>query len=134
MANLATVEGIGEAYRTKLSEAGITTTQALLDRGKTPKGREELANATGISEKRILEWVNHIDLFRIQGIGSEYADLLEEAGVDTVPDLARRNPQNLHQTLVQTNQEKNLVRQVPGASQVESWVNQAKALPRVIVY
>ena len=134
MANLTTVEGIGDVYRMKLSEAGIDTTQALLDRGKTPKGRDELAKATGISETLILEWVNHVDLFRVQGIGSEYADLLEEAGVDTVPELAQRNPQNLHQALVQTNEEKHVVRQVPGASQVEAWVNQAKTLPRVIVY
>jgi predicted flap endonuclease-1-like 5' DNA nuclease len=134
MANLTTVEGIGDVYRMKLSEAGIDTTQALLDRGKTPKGRDELAKATGISETLILEWVNHVDLFRVQGIGSEYADLLEEAGVDTVPELAQRNPQNLHQALVETNKEKHVVRQVPGASQVEKWVDQAKTLPRVIVY
>jgi predicted flap endonuclease-1-like 5' DNA nuclease len=134
MANLTTVEGIGDTYRTKLSEAGIETTQALLERGKTPKGRDELAKATGISKTLILEWVNHIDLFRVQGVGSEYADLLEEAGVDTVPELAQRNPQNLHQALVQTNKEKHVVRQVPGASQVEAWVKQAKTLPRVIVY
>lgn len=134
MANLTTVEGIGDTYRAKLSEAGIETTQALLERGKTPKGRDELAKATGISKTLILEWVNHIDLFRVQGVGSEYADLLEETGVDTVPELAQRNPQNLHQALVQTNKEKHVVRQVPGASQVEAWVKQAKTLPRVIVY
>lgn len=134
MTNLKTVEGIGEVYRTKLSDAGITTTQALLEQGKTPKGRDELARATGISASLILEWVNHVDLFRVRGIGSEYADLLEEAGVDTVPELAQRNPKNLHKTLIQTNEDKNLVRQVPGASQVEAWVTQAKTLPREIVY
>jgi predicted flap endonuclease-1-like 5' DNA nuclease len=134
MANLTTVEGIGQAYREKLSEAGITTTEVLLNRGKTPRGRADLANATGISETLILEWVNHVDLFRIKGIGSEYADLLEEAGVDTVPELAQRNPDNLHRMLVETNREQTLVRQVPSASQVADWVNQAKALPREIVY
>lgn len=134
MTNLETVEGIGSTYRTKLIEAGITTTEALLDKGKTPKGRDELARATSISGKLILNWVNRVDLFRVRGIGSEYADLLEEAGVDTVPELARRNPENLHQALVETNQETHVVRQVPGVSQIEKWVKQAEALPRQIVY
>jgi predicted flap endonuclease-1-like 5' DNA nuclease len=134
MANLTTVEGIGEAQKAKLTAAGITTTQALLERGKTPRGRDELAQATGISEKLILNWVNRVDLFRVQGIGSEYADLLEEAGVDTVPELAQRNPEHLHATMAETNQAKHLVRQMPSAKQVANWVSQAKELPREIVY
>ncbi len=134
MTNLVTVEGIGDTYRAKLIEAGITTTEALLEKGKTPKGRDELARATGISGKRILNWINRVDLFRVQGIGSEYADLLEEAGVDTVPELAQRNPENLHQALVETNQETHVVRQVPGVSQIENWVKQAKTLPRQVIY
>lgn len=134
MANLIAVEGIGEVYRAKLAEVGVTTTQGLLERGKTSKGRQELAEAAGVSPKLILEWVNHVDLFRIKGVGSEYADLLEEAGVDTVPELAQRNPDNLYNTLVQVNTEKKLVRQLPGLSQVKDWVDQAKALPREITY
>jgi len=134
MAKLTKVEGIGESYAQKLWEAGIHTTQALLEEGASPKGRKEVAEKAGISEKLILEWVNHVDLFRIKGVGEEYADLLEAAGVDTVPELAQRNPENLYQKLVAVNQEKKLVRQLPGQAQVGDWVEQAKRLPRVIAY
>jgi predicted flap endonuclease-1-like 5' DNA nuclease len=82
----------------------------------------------------ILEWVNLADLLRIKGLGEEFSDLLEEAGVDTVPELAQRNPENLHQKMVEVNEAKNLVRRVPGLAQVTDWVAQAKELPRVITY
>ena len=134
MANLLKVEGIGETYAGKLAKAGIATTKALLEKGATPKGRKEIAEKTGISEKIVLEWINHVDLFRIKGVGEEYSDLLEEAGVDTVPELAQRNPENLHQKLAEVNQRKKLVRQLPSLTQVQSWVEQAKQLPRVIQY
>jgi predicted flap endonuclease-1-like 5' DNA nuclease len=134
MAKLTKVEGIGESYAQKLREAGIETTQALLEKGSSPKGRKEIAEKTDISEKLILEWVNHADLFRIKGVGEEYSDLLEAAGVDTVPELAQRNPENLYQKLVAVNQEKKLVRQLPTQVQVSDWVAQAKRLPRVITY
>ena len=134
MAKLTKVEGIGEAYAQKLQEAGIKTTQALLKKGASPKGRKEIAEKTDIGEKLILEWVNHADLFRIKGVGKEYSDLLEAAGVDTVPELAQRNPENLYQKLVAVNQEKELVRQLPTQAQVSDWVAQAKRLPRVITY
>ena len=134
MAKLEKVEGIGEFYAQKLREAGVATTDALLKQGATPKGREELAARTGISGKLILEWVNHVDLFRIKGVSEEYADLLEEAGVDTVPELAQRNPDNLYQKMATVNQEKALVRKLPGQAQVGDWVEQAKSLPRVITY
>ena len=134
MTKLVGVEGIGEVYAQKLGDAGITTTEALLKQGATPRGREEIAEKAGISKKLILEWVNHVDLFRIKGIGEEYADLLEAAGVDTVPELAQRNPENLLQTLAVVNQEKNLVRRLPGQAQVNEWIEQAKGLPRVITY
>jgi len=134
MAKLTKIEGIGEFYAQKLREAGIATTQALLEKGATPKGRQEIAEKTDISEKLILEWVNHVDLFRIKGVGEEYSDLLEEAGVDTVPELAQRNAENLHQKLVAVNQEKKLVRQLPAQTQVSDWIEQAKRLPRVITY
>jgi predicted flap endonuclease-1-like 5' DNA nuclease len=134
MAKLTKVEGIGEVYAQKLREATIATTQALLERGASPQGRKEIAEKTGISEKLILEWVNHVDLFRIKGVGEEYSDLLEEAGVDTVPELAQRNPEHLHQKLVAVNKEKELVRRLPNQAQVSDWVEQAKRLPRVIAY
>ena len=134
MAKLTKIEGIGEFYAQKLREAGIATTQALLEKGATPKGRQEIAEKTDISEKLILEWVNHVDLFRIKGVGEEYSDLLEAAGVDTVPELAQRNPEHLYQKLVAVNQEKELVRRLPNQAQVSDWVEQAKRLPRVITY
>jgi len=134
MAKLTEVEGIGPIYAQKLIEAGVVTTGALLDKGSTPQGRNELAEAAGISPKLILEWVNHVDLFRINGVAEEYADLLEEAGVDTVPELAQRNPANLYQKLVEVNEAKQLVRRLPTESQVTGWVAQAKELPRVINY
>jgi len=134
MAKLTTVEGIGEKYAEKLHQAGIATTGALLEKGATPQGRQALAEEAGISDKLILEWVNHADLFRIKGVGEEYADLLEEAGVDTVPELAQRNAENLYQRLVEANAERELVRRVPGLDQVKDWVAQAKALPRKVTY
>lgn len=132
--DLSYVEGIGEVYGGKLNEAGVDSPQALLERGATPKGRNELAEATGISEHLILKWVNHVDLYRIKGVGSEYADLLEASGIDTVVELAQRNPQNLFAKVVEVNEAKNLVRQTPTQSQIEGWVNQAKELPRVVSY
>jgi predicted flap endonuclease-1-like 5' DNA nuclease len=134
MAKLLDVEGIGEIYAKKLKEIGVGTTQALLEAGATPKGRKEIAEKSGISDALILEWVNHVDLFRIKGVGSEYADLLEEAGVDTVPELAQRSPENLYQKMVSINKEKKLVRQLPTEARVKSWVEQAKALPRMVHY
>jgi len=134
MAKIINVEGIGEKYGRKLIKADISTTNALLKKGATPKGREEIAKMTGISSKLILTWVNHVDLFRITGVGEEYADLLEGAGIDTVPELAQRNPSNLRDKLVETNNKKKLVRQLPSENQVQQWVKQAKTLPRVITY
>jgi len=128
------IEGIAEIYAQKLAEVGITTVEGLLEKGATRQGRRELAQRTGISEKLILEWVNRADLFRIKGIGEEYSDLLEAAGVDTVVELAQRNPDNLYETLVAVNEEKKLVRRLPSREQVRDWVEQAKQLPRVIEY
>lgn len=134
MTKLIEVEGIGAAYTAKLGEMGITTTEQLLQAGSTPKGRKSISDETGISSKLILEWVNRADLFRVKGIGEEYTDLLEVAGVDTVPELAQRNAANLHGTLVEINEEKKLVRRVPSESQVQAWIDHAKELPRVITY
>jgi len=134
MAKLEVIEGIGDVYAQKLREAGIPTIEALLEAGASPKGRKDLAEKTGIGDALILEWVNLADLFRIKGVGEEYSDLLEEAGVDTVVELAQRNPENLYAKLTEVNAEKELVRRLPTQSQVSDWVAQAKALPRLVTY
>jgi len=134
MTKLTVVEGIGGTYAAKLVEAGVLTAEALLKMGATPKGRKELAEKSGIAEKLILEWVNHVDLFRIKGVGEEYSDLLEEAGVDTVVELAQRKPENLLAKMVEVNAAKKLVRQLPVLAQVVSWVEQAKKMERMIQY
>lgn len=134
MARIVEIEGIGLASAQKLQELGITTVEKLLEAGSTAKGRQELAEKSGLSAARILEWVNHADLFRIKGVGEEFSDLLEAAGVDTVPELAQRNAGNLHEKLVAVNQEKKLVRRVPSPQQVADWIEQAKQLPRAITY
>jgi predicted flap endonuclease-1-like 5' DNA nuclease len=128
------VEGIGPVYAEKLRGAGVVTLLDLLERGATSMGRDELAEESGIGGSQILKWVNHVDLYRVKGVGSEYADLLEASGVDTVVELAQRNPVNLAEKIVAVNEEKNLVRRTPVQSQVEEWVDQAKNLPRVISY
>jgi len=132
--NLEYIEGIGPVYAAKLNAIGINNLLDLLEKGAFPKGREEVAEATGIGHNLVLKWVNHVDLFRIKGVGSEYADLLEMAGVDTVVELATRNPANLFTTLESVNEEKKLVRKLPALNQVEDWIEQAKGLPRKINY
>lgn len=134
MANIVDIEGIGPQYAEKLKTIGITTVEGLLDAGGAPKGRADIAAKTGIADKLILTWVNHADLFRIKGIGSQYADLLEAAGVDTVVELGKRNAENLHAALTKANEEKKLVRALPALASVTDWVNQAKALPRKVEY
>jgi len=134
MTKLTKIEGIGEVYAAKLEENGISTQADLFAQGGSPAGRKALAEATGISPKLILKWLNRADLARIKGIGEEYADLLEHAGVDTVPELAQRNPANLYAKLKAVNEEKDLARRVPSENQVGQWVEEAKALPRAIHY
>jgi predicted flap endonuclease-1-like 5' DNA nuclease len=134
MAKIIDLEGVGETYAQKMKMAGILTTNALLDTGATPQGRKQIAEATGISDSLILQWVNHADLYRIKGIGSEYADLFEAAGVDTVVELAQRNAANLFQKLSEVNKVKKLVRRLPTENQVHDWVAQAKQLPRKVTY
>jgi len=135
MARIIDIEGIGPHYRQSLKDkAGLTSTEALLEACATPKQREELAAKTGISPRLILEWANLADLFRIKGIGSEYSDLLEEAGVDTVAELAQRNAENLFTALKEVNHKKALVRRLPTGNQVKDWVAQAKKLPRKLTY
>ena len=134
MAKLEYVEGIGPVNAGKLRNAGVGSTESLLSLGGTAAGRKELAKNAGVSEKLILEWVNHVDLFRIKGVGEEYADLLEEAGVDTVVELAQRRADNLLKKMEEVNESKNLVNKMPALSQVEDWVAQAKKLPRAVSY
>lgn len=134
MAKLENIEGIGKKYADKLIKAGVKSVNGLLDKGSTPKGRKEIAAATGIADKLVLEWVNHADLFRIKGVGEEFADLLEAAGVDSVPELAQRKPDNLCAKMKEVNDKKKLVRRIPALSEVERWVAQAKKLPRKINY
>jgi len=128
------IEGIGSTYAEKLKAAEITTTNALLKAGKTPKDREDLAQKTGISSHLILEWVNRADICRIRGVGEEYSDLLESSGVDTVVELTKRVPENLHAKMLEVNNEKKVVRRPPPLKNVGKWVEQAKKLPRVVEY
>lgn len=134
MAKIVDIEGIGPIYAEKLQAIGIKTVEGLLKAGATPKGREEIAEQTGITKALILEWVNHADLYRIKGVGEEYSDLLEEAGVDTVVELATRNPENLYAKIIEVNAEKKLVRRPPSQSMVADWVLQAKDMDRAVFY
>ena len=129
MAKLEEIEGIGPKYAVTLRNAGIRSTNDLLKKGGTSEGRKTIVKDSGISAKLILEWVNHVDLFRIKGVGSEYADLLEEAGVDSVVELAQRIPKNLTESLISTNEKKKLVRNTPTLKRVTGWIAQAKKLP-----
>ena len=134
MASILEIEGIGPVYREKLVAYGIKTVEALLKAGASPSGRAAIADGSGISKSLVLEWVNHADLWRIKGVSEEYSDLLEEAGVDTVVELAQRNAENLYAKIKEVNMEKKLVRRLPSARQVADWVFQAKSLPRVVTY
>ena len=134
MAKLEVVEGIGSVFAQKLRAAGILTTEALLQAGATPKGRKDLVDKTGIGPEYIPDWVNRVDLRRVKGLGAEYTDLLERAGVDTVVELAQRNPETLHATMLEVNAEKLLVRRVPALGMVADWVGQAKKLKRIVSY
>jgi PAS domain S-box-containing protein len=131
---IETIEGIGPIYAQKLNELGIMTTEDLLMAGATRKGREELVEKTEISDKLILKWINKADLMRVPGIGEEYSDLLEEAGVDTVKELRNRVPNHLYQSMLQINALKRLVRRTPYLSEVEAWVQAAKDLDPIITY
>jgi predicted flap endonuclease-1-like 5' DNA nuclease len=128
------IEGIGPAYAAKLAKIGIRSVESLLKNGASDKGRKEIAKATGITHTLILEWVNRADLYRIKGIGSQYSDLLEKAGVDTVVELSNRVAVNLYAKMVEVNKAKNLVNGMPGVKNVKKWIAQAKKLPRIVTY
>ena len=134
MTAITVIEGIGEATAEKLKAADIETCEALLEKGASAKGREEIVTASGVSKTLILKFVNHADLCRVKGVAGEYAELLEAAGVDSVPELAQRNADNLAAKMQEVNDEKKLVRSVPSAKMVSGWVDQAKELPRVVTH
>jgi predicted flap endonuclease-1-like 5' DNA nuclease len=134
MAKIEEIEGIGPAYAEKLALAGVKTPEELLDQGASAAGRKKLCESTGISSSLILRWVNHADLFRITGIGPQYAELLEAAGVDSVAELAQRVPANLHAKLVEVQEQKNLTGRAPAESFVVDWVEQAKQLPKRVTH
>ncbi|MDR7130245.1 putative flap endonuclease-1-like 5' DNA nuclease [Algoriphagus sp. 4150] len=128
------IESIGPAMKEKLAAAGITTVESLLEKGASKAGRKAIAEASGLSESRILVWVNMADLFRINGVASQFAELLKATGVDTVKELRTRNAENLYAALVKTQEEKGLTRVVPAASKVADFVEQAKALEPMVTY
>lgn len=128
------IEGIGPVFKEKLANAGIVTVASLLEKGASKKGRKAIAEASGIDEGRILDWVNMADLFRIKGVASQFAELLKAAGVDTVKELRTRYPENLHKALTEKNAEKKLTRVVPALSMVDAFINQAKELEPVVTH
>ena len=131
---IADIEGIGSVYAQKMIDLGIKTTEDLLTRGATPKGRKEIAEATGISPKLILKWVNHADLFRIKGVAGQFAELLEAAGVDTVKEFRHRVAANLQPKMVEVNDAKNLCNRVPSVAEIQRMIDQAKELEPVVTY
>ena len=128
------IEGIGPVFAEKLESAGVKTVEALLAAGGAAAGRNGLAVKTGIDASKLLEWVNRADLYRIKGVGSEFSDLLENAGVDTVKELATRRADNLQAKMLEVNEAKKLVRRVPTLAEVEAWVAEAKTLPAAVTH
>jgi predicted flap endonuclease-1-like 5' DNA nuclease len=128
------VEGIGPTIGGKLRESGINDTDGLLAGAKTPKQRKELAKKAGLTEKQVLKFANMVDLYRINGVGSEFAELLEASGVDTVPELARRNAAELAKKMAEVGKAKKLTRRIPSEADVGKWIAQAKTLPRKLEY
>lgn len=134
MASLETIEGVGAKTAGQFRKAGIRGTVGLLNKGGTRAGRKEIAKASGISEKMVLECVNRCDLMRVKGVGEEYSDLLEHAGVDTVKELRNRNVDNLHAKMAEINAKKKLVRRPPSLGEVKRWVAHAKKLKPAVTY
>ena len=134
MAKIEEIEGIGPVYAEKLGQCGITSCESLLEQGASSAGRKKICESTGIGDSLLLRWVNHADLFRISGIGPQYAELLEAAGVDSVAELAQRVPANLQAKLTEVQEQKHLTGRVPALSFVEDWVAQAKQLPKLVTH
>ena len=129
---IESIEGIGPKTGATLRRAGIATVEKLLEAGCTKPGRRNLASTTGLNEKQLLQCVNMADLFRIKGVASQYAELLEAAGVDTVKELRNRNADNLANKMAEVNAAKKLVRAIPSSKVVANWVEQAKVLPPMV--
>lgn len=134
MTKIEDIEGIGDKSAEKLRTMGINTCEALLQKGGNPAGRDAIAKQTGVSNKLILRWVNHADLFRIKGVAGQFAELLEATGVDSVVELARRSPENLCAALAKINERKKLCKTVPNLARVTEWINEAKTLPRAVAH
>ncbi|MEH6639553.1 MAG: DUF4332 domain-containing protein [Porticoccaceae bacterium] len=134
MTKLTDIEGVGPSYSEKLTNAGVTSIENLLKTCCGKPGRVQLASKSGLSESQILEWVNRADLCRIKGVSTQYADLLECAGIDSVPELGQRNAGNLHAKMLEVNAQKKLVRRPPALSAVQDWCKQAKALPKMVTH
>ena len=132
--NVIDIEGIGSVYANTLAEFGINTIEQLLIQGATKSGRKELEKETKIDGKRILYWIGMADLYRINGVGKQFSELLKGAGVDTVKELRTRNPENLHTKLVETNEIKMLTKAVPSFVQVKDWIIQSKSMKTTIIY
>lgn len=132
--NIIDIEGVGDAYAEKLKATGIKTVDGLLEAGATAKGRKNLAETTGISEKLILRWVNHADLFRINGVGPQFAELLEAAGVDTVKEMRHRNAENLAAKMAEVNEQKHLTRRSPTAAELQKMIDEAATLEPMVTY
>jgi len=128
------LEGVGPVYGARLRAAGVQTTDDLLEKAGPAAGRRALAAAADIGPDLLLRWTNHADLYRISGVGSEYADLLEASGVDSCAELAQRNPANLAATMAEANAARALVRRLPTVEVVTGWVDQAKQLPKVVTH
>ena len=134
MASISTIEGLNHRQATRLRKARVRTTEALLRTAATRKGRRDLGDTTGMAERLILTWVNRADLMRVKGVGEEYSDLLEAAGVDTIKELRRRNPRNLLHTMIEVNNKQRLVRRLPTEVMVTRWVDHAKTLDPIVKY
>ena len=128
------IEGIGPVFQEKLASAGVTTVEGLLETGASKPGRKKIAADSGIDEGKILDWVNMADLFRIKGIGSQFAELLKASGVDTVKELRNRNAENLHAKLTEVQAEKKITKAVPALSQIVGFIEQAAALDPVVTH
>jgi predicted flap endonuclease-1-like 5' DNA nuclease len=132
--NIIDIEGIGPAFAEKLNAAGIKTTDDLLSNGGTKAGRKALAETTGIDEGKILTWVNHSDLHRINGVAGQFSELLEAAGVDTVKEFATRNAANLEAKMIEVNEAKGLSGRVPSAEALQKMIDQAKTLEQGVFH
>lgn len=132
MAALVQIEGIGEKYADCLAKAGIGSTDTLLEHGATRAGRDKVARTAGVTGHQVLAWVNRADLFRVDGVGEEYSELLEASGVNSVPELAQRNADRLYEKMASVNESKNLVRRIPNLTEIHSWISQAQKLPRKV--